>query len=229
MTPLQAHYRQLHESSLKKIAKEGFSYDAALQDSGDSRRGLTLLLRPNESLKAAFGKFLEAVKAVEPDQYFYPTSDMHVTIMPIISCYSGFNMDDLELSRYFSLIRHALLPVRKMTVRFEGVLASTSCLMIRGFPLNEELEHCRQNLRAAFVPTDLEQSLDKRYKLVTAHSTVVRFQREVKQPEKVVALLEQFEGYFFGEQIFDQVAFVYNDWYQRNEIVKTLQYYPLND
>lgn len=229
MTALQAHYRQLHEDSIKRIAQEGFSYDAALQDPNDNRRGLTLLLRPDEGLKAAFDRFMAAVKAMDPDQYFYPPADIHVTIMPIISCYPGLNKESLDLSSYISLIRKSLLPVRKMKIRFEGVMASPSCLMIRGFPVNGELEHCRENLRSVFASTHLEQSLDKRYKLITAHSTVIRFQQEVKQPDKIVDILGQYEDYFFGEQVFDQVAFVYNDWYQRHEIVQTLQNFPLKD
>lgn len=31
----------------------------------------------------------------------------------------------------------------------------------------------------------------------------------------------------FGQQLFDQVEFVYNDWYQRKSIVKTLNSYTL--
>ncbi|NHE58895.1 2'-5' RNA ligase family protein [Cyclobacterium plantarum] len=227
MTALQSHYSQLHEEALKHIAREGFSYDTALEDPKDNRRGLTLLLRPDEELKASFGRFITAVKTTDPDQYFYPPADIHVTIMPIISCYPGFNKESLDLSGYISLIRKALKPVRKMQIRFEGVMASPSCLLIRGFPVNSELEHCRENLRAAFATTHLEQSLDKRYKLITAHSTVIRFRQKVNQPEKILDILEQFKDCFFGEQVFDQVEFVFNDWYQRNEMVKTLQSFPL--
>ncbi|SHN25406.1 hypothetical protein SAMN04488057_11420 [Cyclobacterium lianum] len=227
MTVLQAHYSQLHEEALRQIAREGFSYDSALKDSMDSRRGLTLLLRPDEEVTTNIGRFIAAVKTIDPDQYYYPPTDIHVTVMPIISCYPGFSTESLDLPRYISLIRRALDPVRKIPIRFQGVMASPSCLLICGFPINGELEHCRNNLRAAFSSSRLEQSLDKRYTLITAHSTVVRFQQEVNRPERILALLDKYKDHFFGEQVFDQVEFVYNDWYQRNKMVKTLQFFPL--
>jgi len=224
---LKNHYASLHESALSIIRKEGFSLDAELNNPTDLRRGLTLLLRPNFEIVEAFNQFISKGRAVLPGQYFYPPSDLHLTIMPIISCYEGFSLEKLDLSVYDQLIKNSLKDIRKMEIEFEGVFSSPSCLMVKGFPLNEYLKNFRQNLRESFASSNVEQSLDKRYKLVAAHSTLVRFVKPIEDIEKVFALIDAYKNFNFGTQYFDQVSFVYNDWYQRKSIVKTLNTYTL--
>jgi 2'-5' RNA ligase len=136
-------------------------------------------------------------------------------------------LEKLDLSVYDQLIVNSLKGIRKMEIEFEGVFVSPSCLMVKGFPLNEYLMHFRQNLRKSFATSNVEQSLDKRYKLVAAHSTLIRFVKPIEDKEKVYSLLEAYKNFNFGTQYFDQVFFVYNDWYQRKSIVKTLYTYPL--
>ncbi|WP_339926019.1 hypothetical protein [uncultured Cyclobacterium sp.] len=224
---LRNHYAKLHDSALVTINKQGFSKDADLDNPMDLRRGLTLLLRPNRQVKEAFEAFILKAQQVLPEQYFYQATDLHVTVMPIISCYTGFSMEKLDLDNYDSLIQNALEGISKIELNFEGVFASPSCLIIKGYPLNDDLNRFRQNLRNCFASSNVEQSLDKRYKLVTAHSTVVRFRKSVEKADTVLALVEAFSNYKFGRQLFDQVEFVFNDWYQRKSIVKTLNTYTL--
>ncbi|WP_162343581.1 2'-5' RNA ligase family protein [Cyclobacterium salsum] len=224
---LQGHYHRLHAEAMANVATEGFSFDPEITNPSDSRRGLTLLLRPGEELLAAFSAFIEAVYRVAPGQYYYPDSDIHVTLMPVISCYPGFRLQDLELPLYIELIQQAMEGIKPIPLRFAGVFASPSCLMIKGFPQDGELENGRNNLRAIFASSTLEQSLDKRYRLVSAHCTVIRFQKPVQQPEMVVDLLDTFQDRFFGAQRFDQVELVFNDWYQRKQKVQILETFPL--
>jgi len=221
------HYATLHESALSIVRKEGFSIDKELYNPKDHRRGLTLLLRPNPRLIEALNQFIFEGKSLFPNQYFYPPTDLHLTIMPIISCYEGFSLDNLDLSTYDQLIKNSLKGICKFEIRFEGVFASPSCLMVKGFPLDENLMNLRQNLRKSFATSNVEQSLDKRYKLVAAHSTLVRFTKPIEEKEKVFALIDAYKNFNFGTQYFDQVEFVYNDWYQRESIVRTLHTYPL--
>ncbi|MEZ0130550.1 mutarotase, partial [Flavobacterium sp. LBUM151] len=54
-----------------------------------------------------------------------------------------------------------------------------------------------------------------RYTIATAHSTVMRFQEKLQNPENLIVIAEQFRNYDFGEFTVDKVELVYNDWYQR--------------
>ena len=223
---LKDYYAGLHESAIVTIKQKGFSLDAELGSPTDHRR-LTLLLRPNQHIKDTFYTFISKSNALIPGQYCYPPTDIHVTIMPIISCYEAFSLTKLDLSIYDQLIKNALEGISRIEIQFEGVFLSPSCLIIKGFPRNEQLKLFRQNLRDAFATSNVEQSLDKRYQLVTAHSTVLRFIKPVEEKERIFELIDAFKDFDFGKQYFDQVKFVYNDWYQSNSIVKDLNTYLL--
>ena len=62
-----------------------------------------------------------------------------------------------------------------LRLTYKGVTASPSCLMIQGFMNHESLNITRNNLRKKLKNTTLQQSIDKRYSIQTAHSTVCRF------------------------------------------------------
>lgn len=188
----------------------------------DQRFGITLLIRPERVIKASIQEFLDEVKKADPDQYFYPNSDIHVTVMPIISCYEGFQIQNIRVDEYIELLRGCLTEIPSFHIQFSGITASPSCLMVKGFPSDLILENIRNRLRSAFRHADLEQSLDKRYPLQTAHSTVVRFRKKVKDPSKILALLEQWKDHDFGTSKVACLELVFNDWYQRKEIVERL-------
>ncbi len=226
---LKAHYSRLHREALERVRQEGFSYDPLLLDSTDTRKGLTLLLRPEEHLKAAFSGFVDAVRQVAPGHHGYPPSDTHLTLMPLVTCYPEFRLEAIDIPAYRQLIAEALRDIPPIPVAFSGVFASASCLMVQGFPGNAYLEQSRENLRRLFKNSNLEQSLDKRYRLVTAHCTLVRFQKPLLDTEAaaVLAILERFQDYFFGCQHFEQVEFVCNDWYQRQKNVTLVESFVL--
>jgi 2'-5' RNA ligase len=149
--------------------------------------------------------------------------------MPVISCYEGFDISSRAWQKYFSVIEKAINGVKRVELFFQGVIFSPSCIMIKGFPLNEQLEVFRDNLRRHFGDTDLEQSLDKRYKLVTAHSTVVRFKKPIVHMDKMLELMDKYKDRVFGRTVFDHVDFVFNDWYQREEHVRILKRFEFED
>ena len=171
--------------------------------------------------------FLSSVKAIEPEHYFYPNLDIHVTVMPIISCYQGFELQQINPGDYIDLLRGCLKGLPPFSVAFRGVTASPSCIMIKGFPLDDTLEEIRNRLRKAFKHSPLEQSLDKRYPLQTAHATVIRFKEPVKKQEVILEELERFRDFDFGQFKVKELELVFNDWYQRKEKVKQLFTYRL--
>ena len=89
---LKDHYNKLYEDSIQKIRSDSYQVDKLIDSTNDKRFGITLLFRPDSSIKASIQKFLSKIKSIEPNQYFYRDSDLHVTVMSIISCYDGFNL-----------------------------------------------------------------------------------------------------------------------------------------
>src|SRR5690606_24376055 len=94
---------------------------------------------------------LEEIRDIEPDHHFYPNSDSHVTVMPIISCYDGFRLERISPPDYIHLLEECLTGLPSFDTPYKGVTASPSCLMIKGFPLVWTLEVIRSCLRKAFI------------------------------------------------------------------------------
>lgn len=224
---LTALYDQLWTNALAAISSKGFEYDPLIEFPMDNRFGITLLIRPSKEVNEAVQHFLSSVKAIEPEHYFYPNPDIHVTVMPIISCYEGFELRQISPEDYIDLLEACLEGLPPFSIEFKGVTASPSCIMIKGFPLDATLDEIRNRLRLAFKDSPLEQSLDKRYPLQTAHATVIRFKQPVRNQTAVLEQLNQFREVYFGRFEVKELELVFNDWYQREEKVQRLFTYKL--
>lgn len=226
-TELQQHYELLHRQALDRIHSNGFEFDPLIDKPTDTRRGLTLVFRPDRTVLDTIQGFISKFKRIAPDHYFYRNPDIHVTVMPIISCYEGFALERLTILDYTQLISDCIADMPCFKVEFRGVFFSPSCIIIKGYPLTDTLENIRENLRREFSKVSLEQSLDKRYILRTAHSTIIRFKRPVQMPKLIEEFVESNTEFDFGISTINKVSFVHNDWYQRYEQVTVLKDYLL--
>lgn len=223
---LAEHYNKLYNDSITKILNGDYEIDHLIDSDTDQRFGITLVIRPNEATNNHIQQFLTEAKAIEPDQYYYQNADIHITLMSIISCYEGFDLSNINVEDYVKLIQQVLAKHKSFNIQFKGLTASPSCILIQGF-LTETLNGIREDLRTAFKNSDLKQSIDQRYAIQTAHSTVIRFRSELKNKEALIDLIEKYRDYDFGTFEIKQVELVYNDWYQREKYVKKLHMFPL--
>lgn len=224
---LKEHYDKLYQDSIQKIQSDSYQVDKLIDSDSDKRFGITLLLRPDNSVKANIQKFLSEIRSIEPNQYFYRDSDLHVTVMSIISCYDGFNLSQIRIEDYVETIKKSIRNISCFNIEFRGLTASPSCLMVQGFLENNTLNQIRDNLRVDFKDTGLEQSMDKRYAIQTAHSTIFRLKEKIDNKESFLDIVEKYRDYYFGTFVVDSLELVFNDWYQRKEYVKKLYLFEL--
>jgi 2'-5' RNA ligase len=224
---LIAHYNQMWIHARSSFLEGKPTGDPLLDEPGDDRYGITLLLRPDETTAQKIHAFLQQMAGLEPDQYYYPVSDLHLTILSIISCYSGFQLSQIDIPAYDTRIKEVLRGVPPFRIRFKGITASPSTVLIQGFPEDDALQRLRDQLRVAFKNSTLQHSIDSRYRLFTAHSTVIRFRKPLQNPSAFVNQLEKYRQTDFGLVTAKQVELVGNDWYQRKEKVKMLKTYRL--
>ena len=223
---LPEHYDKLYTDSAAKIAAGHYEIDHLIDSNNDFRSGITLVIRPDKSTKVNIQKFLTEVKAIEQGQYYYQDSDIHITVMSIISCYVGFELKQIQVEDYVQLIQKVLEKHKSFSIQFNGLTASPSCILVQGF-LTETLNEIRDDLRTAFKSSELQQSIDKRYSIQTAHSTIIRFREKLKNPINLLNLVEKYKDFDFGTFAVDKIELVYNDWYQRDSKVKQLYKFEL--
>ncbi|MFW5726422.1 MAG: hypothetical protein ACOCW4_01010 [bacterium] len=76
---------------------------------------------------------------MEPEQYQYPASDLHITLLSVISCYRGFGLeqiDGLSLARF-----EDFKSIPAMQISFGGISASLATVLVCGYPW--EMPHVR--------------------------------------------------------------------------------------
>ncbi|MDU0372821.1 2'-5' RNA ligase family protein [Hymenobacter endophyticus] len=225
---LPEHYTAMREATVHRLLHEGADPDPLLHSPQDTRRGITLLARPPAAITAAIEDILADFRAIEPGQYYYPASDVHLTILSIISCYPGFTLTQIDPAAYCQAIRQITRRVRPFRIRYEGLTASPGGIMVQGFPEDDGLENLREATREFFRHSSLQQSIDARYSIHTAHSTVIRFTQPLTNAPALVARLAQHQDRYFGTFEVDAVELVYNDWYQRGPNTVLLEKYALS-
>lgn len=225
---LQDAYDALRQAALPRLARGEAELDMLIDSSHDTRRGLTLLARPPARLTAALAEMMEDFKTAEPTQYYYPLPDIHLTILSIISCYPEFKLSKINPADYRSALRQIIQFVPTFGLTYQGLTASAGSILVQGFPHDNTLEELRSAIRVYFQHTDLEQSIDKRYSIQTAHSTIIRFKNNLQNPAKLLANLRHYENRFFGTFEVNTLELVYNDWYQRAENTVVLDEYLLS-
>ncbi|WP_321991329.1 hypothetical protein [Marispirochaeta aestuarii] len=215
-------YDNLYSDSVRAIRSGEYTTDTMIDSPNDTRRGISLIFRPSSAVRKEISRFLYTLQQLDPNQYYYPESDMHVTILSIVSCYPEFNVASIDIPVYINLLQKALSGAKGFTLHFRGLTASPSCVMIRGFPENTILNDLRNTLRSIFKTSSLEHSIDKRYELQTAHSTVLRFKERLFDIPKFLETLESYKDFYFGSCTVDSLEFVVNDWYLRERNTEKL-------
>lgn len=219
---LKEHYNRLYLNSVEMIKNDHYSIDQLIDSSSDKRSGLTLLIRPSLEVKNQIQHFLNELKKDNPNQYYYPNSDIHITVLSIISCHDSFHMKNISIPEYSKIIQKSIEEIENFEIHFQGITASDSAIMIRGFTDDNVLNQLRNNLRSNFKNADVEKSIDKRYVLQTAHSTVMRFKSTIENKEALLENLQKYQTFDFGKFKVEEIELVHNDWYQRSHLVKKL-------
>ena len=99
--------------------------------------------------------------------------------------------------------------------------------MIQGFPQNEALAEIRDELRHTFRRNLLGGDIDRRYKINTAHVTLMRFRHAQADWKALVPLLKANRQTDFGKTIARKLQLLWGDWYASARSVRTIQEYPL--
>lgn len=181
------------------LHNEGVSVDHNIHNNADTRRGVTALsyIEKNDTQVATrISEFLAGLQKVIPNQYFYPTDELHLTMLSIISCVDDFTLDDIHTPHYAALFQEALSGLPEFNITFKGVTATPDCVVIQGVvdhgksgenvknrengkdgenEGSDTLTLLRERLRNAFKSSTLRSNIDARYTLKTAHCTAARF------------------------------------------------------
>lgn len=218
---LQESYDRLWNSSRENLLNNELTLDTCLSNIKDDKRlGLTVLI----PLGDIFLKVIDQLKEVEPEQYFYPATDTHITVIDLVGASEDFVFDKKQAEVYKRVLDAVLKDFSKFNVEFKGLTASKGAVMVQGF-FSDVLQKLRERLREEVNKQGLE--LKERYKVETTHSTIMRFKKKLQNPADLVNKIEKMRGINLGTFEVKTVLFVLHDWYNLKDKMKILAEYEL--
>jgi 2'-5' RNA ligase len=224
----QAVYDRLWAEAQEHFAAGRVKTDPHLLDRAhDARRGISLIIRPTPDMIARLGVVIDELDAIVPGQHVYRPDELHVTLLSLISAAAGFDLDAVPLDRYRAVLGDLFAQTQPFAIRFTGVTASPDTVFVCG--QSDALNALRDCLRDDLTRAGLGETLDRRYHIVTAHSTVLRFQAQPDHLPELVRYLAAQRGREIGMFSAERVEFTLNDWYMSHDVVRVLETYRLSD
>lgn len=224
---LQAHYDAMWEHAFAAVAAGDIDRDPRLCAGPDPRRGLTLIARPGPALATRLDALLERLGALEPGQYRHPRADMHLTVLSLFTVGDAPATALARLADYRAAVREAVRGIAPFAIDFRGITLSRGAVLACGYPQGPMLETLRERLRAGLRERELDGTLDQRYRLVTAHATLLRFARPLHQPARFARALAAWRDEPLGIMRVEEVRLVVNDWYMSIGSLQEIARYPL--
>lgn len=217
MFDLRSHYDKMFQDASDSFSKNHYVLDHLIDDVNDNRFGLILNARPTQEIKNNVEVIQRRFKAIDPTQYYYPPDDLHFTVIAIISCKPAFTISGLDIDSYKQIIQDALWSIDPFEINCSGVTAFSGGIMVQGFPSEDKLNLLRDSLRRKFNASSLFHTIDSRYRIQTAHSTIIRFRNPVQNIQLLRQLLLENRTMLFGNFVVEEIELVYSDWYQRKK------------
>ena len=227
--PLAARYDALWSAAAPEVRRGRVRLDPLpLRKEHDLRRGVTLLARLAPGVAAALAGFCDELRVLEPAQYFHPSADLHLTVLALFTATADYEPFLAHLDGYQSAAAEALDGACAFAVEARGVTLTRDAVLAQGFPRGDTLQWIRERLRAALAARGLGGAVDQRYRLETAHTTLVRFVAPLRDPARFVDALAAARVRAFGTSRISQVELVLADWYQSSELSRPVSTFGLS-
>jgi len=220
-------YAELWEKSIPLLEQGSYEVDPLIGDPADTRRGLTLRSRLSPTVATNIQLYTEQLKARFPNPYYTAESDLHLTLLTVMSCSSGFQHPPEMDQAYSSLIAGCVRDMPAFRITFRGITVSPACLLVCGYPEDTHLQQLRDRLREQFLSSSLPGTVDLRYPRKTAHVTIMRFTEKGHDLSGFTRFIKQTRNHSFGTQSIDTAEFVANDWCHRQQNTRLIRSFPL--
>lgn len=213
-------YNGILEQNRHKLLSGGIGDPFLTSSSIDERMALVLVFRPSAQIVDRITTHLGRLRNMEPDLYFYPARDLHVTVLDILKGMQGRQIPD-NIEQYIQCIKECTAQIRPFIVEFEGMTSSDNAAMAKGF-YEVDLENFRIMIRRAFAQKSLP--LEERYQTISSHITVARIPVKLQNPKAFVDYIMELVS--FGTMKIDSMELVFHNWYDSKKTV--LAKFPLH-
>jgi len=205
---LKDHYDINIYKKNKPIILSGGVGDEFLSNAkNDNRLSLALLIRIPSVVSSKIEKCISELKIIDPDLYYYPESDFHITVMDILKGMTNRSIPQ-NLEEYIKCIKDCAKEIKPFKIEFNGLTASNNAIMVKGY-YEYELQKFREKLRLELKNRGLV--LEERYETISSHITIVRIPNKLNKPQEFINYIEQ--EYSFGTIEVNSFELSFHNWY----------------
>jgi 2'-5' RNA ligase len=227
VTDLRRHYDAMWDRAWPAVSRGDVECDPHLAGGLDPRRGMTLIARPDATLATRLTDVQHRLADADPRQYRQPRADLHMTVLSLSTVTADHAPHLARRAEYAAAVRTAIEGLPAFDIDFEGITISHGAVLATGFPRDDTLETLRARLREALRARGLDGMLDQRYRLVTAHSTLLRFVAPPGDPARLAAVLAEVRDEPLGTLRVESLQLVVNDWFMSSAAVESIETYAL--
>ena len=214
---LDIHYdKNIYEKNKQKLLKGGTGDKFLINVKNDNRMSLVLLIRISSEISNKIEKCISKLKNIEPDLYYYPKTDFHITVIDILKGEENREIPN-NLNEYIECINNCIKEIKPFKIEFNGLTASDNAIMVKGY-YEYELQKFRELLRKSLKEKGL--SLEERYETISCHITIGRVADNFKNPKDLTKFIE--EERKFGVMEVDALELSFHNWYDTKKKVLTL-------
>ncbi len=225
----EAVYARLWDEAQAAFAAGSVRTDPALADrDSDRRRGLTLLLRPVPPVRERITALIAELDAIAPGQHGYRADALHVTVLSLVSASETVRLEAIPLDAYRALLADFCAGEAPLSVHFTGVCASADSVFVCGSSDGDALNALRDRLRARLEQAGLDGVMERRYRSVTTHATILRYRTIPPDLPRLAAFLAAQRARDLGAFRVDTLELTFNDWFMSPDRLQTLGRYALD-
>lgn len=215
---LDNHYDSILAANREKILSGGVG-DVLLERAlTDSRMSLVVLIRISPDVAEKIISSIDDLKRIEPNLYYYPAKDFHITVMDVLKGEEGREIPP-NITEYIRCIEECSKDISPFKIEFDGLTASDNAVLVRGY-YDDQLMVFRQKLRDMLKQRGL--SLEERYKTISSHVTIARLHSKFQNPERLLDYIEKPRS--FGTMTVSNMEISFHNWYDtRKEVLSVVE------
>ena len=210
---LDNHYNSILYANRAKILAGGNGDPFLKKAPTDNRMSLVVLIRISSDVAEKINGCIHELKGIEPDLYYYPAKDFHITVIDVLKGEEGREIPS-NIAEYIRCIEECSKSISPFKIEFDGLTASDNAVLVRGY-YEDQLLTFREKLREQLRQRGL--ALEERYKTISSHVTIARLHSKFQSPEKLLEYIEK--PRVFGTLTVSNMEISFHNWYDSQKEV----------
>jgi hypothetical protein len=178
-----ARIQQLNAAGRMSLRRSGVYVDpiltCVLQGGEDRRHGVTIVARPPVAVRDEAARIDAHLKAIEPDQYYYALSDLHLTMVEVLPAREQQEVE-LVARRVVEMMPAVLAGLPAPQLDSPMLVINEHACALNFLPADGTLQWVRREIVSRLARAGIATS--SRYAPQSAHLTLMRYIAPLRTP-----------------------------------------------